>query len=379
MSSCVPPPAEEQNELVVHTGLELRLRRLDFPRINVGTFVYIIDDSKDATANMRHLMNTMSNALRDSGVSSNNIYLIMRDVRLYNSILDIPKNYRSKGIVVCFREPSYNGRQALYHLFGERLGLRPYQTFVDVMEKTQKNGDAIVFGMDELMWYPGPKVEFPAEEIYKFSDVEFADVEFAVEVAGISVYDVKNIPDLVRTWVLKTYPETRYVNIQMDYEKDHIYEICGWNRVPCDSSGPLKADWRESIKGIKKGEPQPQPTPKFPEDEIDSIMRTDNGVLLLAANFEVVSLPNSLKNWIRTTHPGTHNVTLEPSTPLENGRKYTIKGWMSESWASKADWECVFHAVNVKTKESDTKAQLAAITESLKTLTAAVATLAEKA
>ncbi len=73
MSSCVPPPAEEQNELVVRTGLELRLRRLDFPRINVGTFVYIIDDSKDATVNMRHLMNTMSNALRDSGVSSNNI------------------------------------------------------------------------------------------------------------------------------------------------------------------------------------------------------------------------------------------------------------------------------------------------------------------
>ena len=258
MSSCVP---SEQNELVVRTGLELRLRRFDFPRTKVSTkCMFVVDDSKEYNANMCHVVNTMMKALYDSGVPSENIQSNMPYPKIYNSILDLPKEDRHKGIIVCFSESSYNGRQALYHLFGERLGLKSYQAFVDVMEKTQKNGDAIVFGEKEVMWFPGPKPEFPAEEIYKFTEIDFE-----VEVYGASVYKINNIPESIRAWILKTYPDTKYMNIHMVDGKDHIYEMWGWNPTPGDKCVLLKPDWKQSIKGIKKAEP----TPEFPEDEIN--------------------------------------------------------------------------------------------------------------
>ncbi len=99
---------------------------------------------------------------RDDFYRKEGVKTYMNQVVWYGSILDIPKEERSKSIIICFSEPSYNGRQALYHLFGEKLGLKPYQVFVDAMEKTQKNGDAIVFGEEEVMWFPGAKAEAAA-------------------------------------------------------------------------------------------------------------------------------------------------------------------------------------------------------------------------
>ncbi len=151
MSSCVQPAnAEEQNELVVRTGLELRLRRLDEKTLK-GRGVFVIGTD-------RNKWNVEQFQKECGGLS----YLGFAD-----SILEIPKDYRSKEIIICYNEPSYNGRQCLYHLFGERLAMKPYHAFVDAMEQTQKNGDAIVFTAEEVMWFPGQQTNNAIQEKYR--------------------------------------------------------------------------------------------------------------------------------------------------------------------------------------------------------------------
>lgn len=264
MSSCVPSPIEEQNELVVRTGLELRLRRLDVDMMKDKN-ILVIDSSKHFNANMCHVINTIKKPLYNSGIPYSSIHFNMPTIRLFGSILDIPKEQRSKGIIICFDETTYNGRQCLYHLFGEKLGLKPYQVFVEAMEKTQKNGDAIVFSEEEIMWFSGPKPEFSAEEISKF-----VEIPFALIISGKNVYSIESIPDSIQAWIRKTYPETKYVNIQIVEGKDHIYEMCGWSTVPLDYAVSLKANWQQTIKGVKKKvKPQlPIPLPLQEKNEV---------------------------------------------------------------------------------------------------------------
>ena len=138
MSSCVQT---EQNELVVRTGLELRLRQLDSAKVAGRSVVWIGTlDSCKKLADKMTVPDTTQHIFR-------------------TSILDLPKEFRPISIIICFDEPSYNGRQCLYHLFGEKHGLQSYQNFVDAIEQTQKDGDAIVFTGEEVMWFPGPNSE----------------------------------------------------------------------------------------------------------------------------------------------------------------------------------------------------------------------------
>ncbi len=151
MSSCV---CEEQNELVVRTGLELRLRRLDVEMMKRNK-VFIIGGPSGVVYTMTDIFKFK----RDDFYHKEGVKTYMNQVVWYSSILDIPKDDRSNGIIICYNEPSYSGRQCLYHLFGERLDLKPYHVFVEAMKNTQKNGDAIVFTAEEIMWFPGPKSE----------------------------------------------------------------------------------------------------------------------------------------------------------------------------------------------------------------------------
>jgi hypothetical protein len=94
------------------------------------------------------------------------------DVIARRTILDVPQEIRSKGIVICFDEPSYNARQSLFHLFGEdavsqdecgKVRVKPYQAFNHLMDTIPADGKtAIVFvpkalqkgGLSPVMWCP---------------------------------------------------------------------------------------------------------------------------------------------------------------------------------------------------------------------------------
>jgi len=184
---------KEQNELVVQTGLELRLRQLSVEMLN-DKMVYIIGSDQRIEYWMikLHAAKGYHYFLQDGE----------RTVFKDKSILDIPKQYRSKAIVICYDEPSYSGRQCLYHLFGEKLGLKPYQAFVEAMEQTQKNGDAIVFTEEEVMWYPKPNVSTELEPVVTYRTTPVfpsVDMDFFNKKV---ILELSEVPYLVRSWIL---------------------------------------------------------------------------------------------------------------------------------------------------------------------------------
>jgi hypothetical protein len=141
MSSCVSAPAE-QNELVVKTGFEVRLRKVDFSKINGKIIVITNLNSVDE----------FGCYLKKCSLPNSSWFSI------YTSILDVEKpNRGASAAILCYDEPSYNGMQCLYHMFGQRLGLTSFDMFKQVVQQCQKNGEGIVFTRDELMWCPSPK------------------------------------------------------------------------------------------------------------------------------------------------------------------------------------------------------------------------------
>lgn len=245
MSSCVP---SEQNELVVRTGLELRLRPLDVKKIGFWK-------------NILRIGFPNSNITTLSGVSTSDV---------------------KKAVIIYYSNGSYSDYQRLYHIFwtttlikntfgsyaNENPSVASYQTFINIVNEVQKNGDAIVFGMDELMWFPGPKAEPKPQPTPEFPEDEIQNPygkreEFGVQASPSSAY--KLIPTYLlfgslKTWVLKTHPETQFVNMgpSMGVPEGMMWRIWGWNTLP-NEYDTRNADWSQSIIGLKtKAEPEPK-------------------------------------------------------------------------------------------------------------------------
>jgi hypothetical protein len=255
MSSCV---LKDQNELVVRTGLDLRLRRLDTTKIKRGSFVFVVDSSARFNETMCHIMNTTMKALYDSGISSDCIHERMPNIKLFNSILDLPKQDRSTGIIICFDEPSYNGRQCLYHLFGEKLGLKPYQAFIDAMEQTQKNGDAIVFTQEEVMWFPSGKnnkenssKETSSAPIDQVTTPVFpsADMDFF---GGKQNVPLQEVSHLVRTWIQvnKNRKEATHITAGPSVGVEPSKGVSGHLYWSITGYKDGKELWRDSVIGV---------------------------------------------------------------------------------------------------------------------------------
>lgn len=219
-SSCVS--AVEQNELVVRTGLELRLRKLDVEMIK-GKTIYVIGSKYPIEYWMSKL------------IAKKDYHYFLQDrqrvVFTDTSILEINKEYRSRGVVICFDEPSYNGRQCLYHLFGERLGLKPYQAFVDAMEQTQRNGDAIVFGLEEVMWFPGSKEAKKAPDAALYAPLAELKVVEAIPRGEFGQFDVGLLPPTLKGYVERQFPQTEFVDIGK-VKGGTTYLMWGWNSDP---------------------------------------------------------------------------------------------------------------------------------------------------
>jgi hypothetical protein len=167
MSSCVP---SEQNELVVRTGTELRLHKLgqiDVKMTPKNHFFVTGGTHVDRICCYHFLREALGIPISNCSEHLDMSYQYDKDsnywysskskypkITLKETFMHYPKEYRSNSIVICFSEHSYNGRQSLYHNFGSKYGIRSYDLFVEIMEQLQKDGDAIVFGMDKLLWFP---------------------------------------------------------------------------------------------------------------------------------------------------------------------------------------------------------------------------------
>lgn len=223
MASCVS--SVEQNDLVVRTGLDLRLRRLDLEMLR-GKSVFVVNYINNHRVNACHMINTT-------------LKFLQPNVRLYSSILDIPKEVRSKHVIICFDEPSYNGRQCLYHLFGERLGLKPYHAFVDAMEQTQQNGDAIVFTEEEVMWYPGPERQTKKSLTTPLAELEAVE---AIPRGEFGQFTVDLLPPTLKGYVERHFPQTKFVDIG---KVKGTYLMWGWNKAPDTHEG---WDWASQVR-----------------------------------------------------------------------------------------------------------------------------------
>lgn len=257
MSSCVSAPAK-QNELVVKTGFEVRLRKVDFSKLR-GRIVVITNLNS---------VDEFGSYLKKCSLPNSSWFSI------YTSILDVEKpNRGGSAAILCYDEPSYNGMQCLYHMFGQRLGLTSYDMFKQVVQHCQKNGEAIVFTRDELMWCPSPKV-MAAELVPEVSESqlwnhtkedEFPDsvlrtletfdpamtIHFSTSTNETILY-VANLPYKLREWVHKYFPETDCVLIQIDKKEGGVFykyknaTIWGWEKQPLLFKKD-EADWRKRI------------------------------------------------------------------------------------------------------------------------------------
>lgn len=267
---CVPL---EQNGLVVterviQTGVNVSVPKLKIESLK-GQIVFLIGD-KDT-------IEPFAKAFSDERRKTDNpswFFIVNQKVYdyywkdhsitvCYRTILDIPHEYRSKGIVICFDEPSYNGRQCLYHLFGSgiaalsqeacaKFSAKPYQAFTQLMEGTQdENKSAIVFvpkalqnkDLKEVMWCPA-KLEkskltptthcppIPQKELEKL----FSTPKNNTFVDGFgAVYPVDKLPSILKDWISSEFPGTTYVSLDGSLKSipnGMRCEIRGWNELP---------------------------------------------------------------------------------------------------------------------------------------------------
>jgi hypothetical protein len=444
MSSCVH---EEQNELVVRTGLDLRLRQLDTTKLKKGSYVFVVDGCERFNENMCHVVNTTTKALYDRGIPSDCIHSQMPNIKLYNSILDLPKEDRSKGTIICFNEPSYNGRQCLYHMFGEKLDLKPYQAFVQAMEKVQKDGDAIVFGQEELMWFPGPE-----EDTNDIGNVNIKKLDIRYHIwTKIYIIGKDTSSTALLKWLIKAQPLTpkqknstspnnfsSFLSIK-DAPKRNRSESCivicyketslagrqalfeqyGEDIAPsfeyfCKVLDEIQKDGSALVLGLEEffwfpkvhetniptefkdilSSPQlnektennktTQKTPEFPEDEV----HTSYGKSYQLSSdtihkvIPVAALCGSLKKWVLDTNPKLRYVSMGPMMGVSKGMMWLMWGWEdipSDYNSNNAPWRHSIVALKrKKSADPDTKARLAEIANTLKTLTEAFEKLAEK-
>ena len=307
-NSCVPT---EQNELVakpervISTGVNFHLRMLDFRSLR-GTNVFLIGNKKvteqfaEALFTMIHIhvetdhRDGLSMLDYVESTCKHKSELPPLDTCIcFTSILDIPKEYRSKGVIICFDEPTYNGRQSLFHTFGsdimsfsnwnnhQKFILNSYQAFTQLMEGAQSNNSAIVFVPKDIqndtlkayMWCPAvienPTYLLPlkTEPKFPFVDIEavYLNVDKTIKPQGVdySVIPVNNLPSSIKSWVNRTYPNTAYVGFG-PYRKD--LKIWGWNAMPT-TNNPDDYYWKSYFSYVeepKSEEPKPLPVAQDP-------------------------------------------------------------------------------------------------------------------
>jgi hypothetical protein len=240
-NSCVP---QEQNELVVQTGLTFQIPKLKFESL-IGNMIYFIGD----TNKTRYLPHKLQQ-LFQKYFHENHINEKASSFHPIGTILDIPQEYRSKSIIICFDEPSYNGRQCLYHLFGGDIKElsqskgKPYQAFSELIDRTQnENTCGIVFvpkalqsdTLKPVMWCP-KTVEEPKKDVKppKFPKADVDEIYFNIPVEGyvssrprVAGQHVNELPKSIRSWVKTHYPETGYVMFGPDSTlyglKDYLF------------------------------------------------------------------------------------------------------------------------------------------------------------
>ena len=247
-----------ENTLKVQTGLTFQIPKLNFVNL-IGNMIYLIGD----TNKTRYLPHKLQQ-LFQKYFHENHINEKASSFRPIGSILDIPQEYRNKSIIICFDEPSYNGRQCLYHLFGGNIPElsqgkgKPYQAFSELIDRVQdENTCGIVFvpkalqndTLKPVMWCPATVEEpkkvveppkFPkadVDAVYHKSDKMVYPPEFP----GYPIYPVENLSDSMKTWVKKTHPETAYVNFGNSYS--NVFAFWGWNKMPTLPNGTKEFDW----------------------------------------------------------------------------------------------------------------------------------------
>lgn len=326
-NSCVP---QEQNELVVQTGLTFQIPKLKVESLK-RKCVYLIGDTEVIETFGKAFSAKVNECVNDDVSESytNNSITVCR-----RTILDIPQEWRSRAIIICFDEPSYNGRQCLYHLFGgdikelSQCKGKPYQAFSELIDRVQnENSCGIVFvpkalqsdTLKPVMWCPKtieepPRVHkgiFPRKDVESIYGKRDKMVKTALKIFedDIYVYAIDGLPVSMQTWVNTFYPGTAYVGLGTD---DNItYNFWGWKEMPTVSSYKRAGrDWQTTFQLLPD-------EPKFPKAEIAHFKSTH------VTGYDVVSIPPIMQSWVRTNYPNTNFVKLDS----EDGIRYTFRGW----------------------------------------------------
>lgn len=167
-NSCVLPMGGQNGlvaepERIVETGASFAIHNMYDMNVLRGQPVYLIGDTDTIEAFGQALYERVKTNDKYTAYffkvndDASGWYGIKDTIICRRTILDIPKEYRSKGIVICFDEPSYNGRQCLFHLYGAesielckvtcKCILKPYPAFIELIEGIQgpKMDSAIIF------------------------------------------------------------------------------------------------------------------------------------------------------------------------------------------------------------------------------------------
>ena len=345
-NSCVP---QEQNELVVQTGLTFQIPKLKFEDLfGNGNTIYLIGDfNKMAhlSIKLQLLPKKYPNGERKSS-----------GLRPIGSILDISQENRSKGIIICFDEPSYNGRQCLYHLFGGDIKElsqskgKPYQAFSELIDRVQdENTCGIVFvpkalqsdTLKPVMWCPATVEEPKKADEPKFprADVESIYMNRDKQVSirnGSTIYPVNNLPESMKLWIKANYPETEYVNFGPSHASKNgmVFSFWGWNQEPANYT-PDGYSWRTTFESVK--EECVNDSIQVPESEWNDYLVSCNYDIFNVNNpkhyTDPKKLPPTLKRWMES-HPSVQYVVWSPN----DDNTLTIKGLDRVDYKDVSKW-----------------------------------------
>lgn len=332
---CVPM---EQNglvanraERVIQTGLNFAIPKLNIESLR-GQTVFLIGDTDTIEAFGTVFSNERSKTWNPtwlfkvnetvSGHYTNHGITICR-----RTILDIPKEYRSSGIIICFDEPSYNGRQCLFHLYGvesvgiseescAKINVKPYQAFTQLIEGTQGKAmdSAIVFvpkalqndKLRPVMWCDA-KLEVPTP-IATTTPPMITQEELTImltlteriqnETASLLEPDTRPfgtniLPESLKAWVESVHPTTKYVRFQQMKDDSSHYTLWGFDS-PSKFDSPDAHSWTSSIIVHKSNEhvvneklrQQPAVEKTVPSDITTQLATLTEAVLKLTALVE---------------------------------------------------------------------------------------------
>jgi hypothetical protein len=391
-NSCVP--TEEQNGSVVapmrviETGPSFAVPKCTY-RATECNSIFLIGKTEriEAFGRLLYKLKTYISGFGTHfyGVNTNFDYHTYNVIVCRNSILDIPTERRTDGIIMCFDESSYNGRQCLFHLFGKYTtllsqtntiltGTKPYTVFTQLMDTIQSTGDAIVFLPERLrksdmkgngiLWCPTNFEEEQLQEIDSRPIVSQTEMERVCKNRTLTVklkgddfcYLVDVLPDQLKKYILTKYPNTLYLKLGPVQGTDQTmltFDIWGWTTLPTASYGSDRA-WSLRLKAINDTV-QPSassPCPPISQTELSKVYHNDSLTVKLNRGlfvYPVGVLPQQLKDHITTNYPGTGYVQFGPSMGKKQGMVYSIWGWSTlptDSFTSSCEWQTTFESIN---------------------------------